>query len=268
MSSTSERRLQVEGLSKHFAGLKALDGVGFGLAAGECVALIGPNGAGKSTCFACIAGQLPPSAGELRWGGVRLNGLSPAQRLVHGVARTFQVAQTFESLTVLENLQLSLSVGHLSLLDRLSTRHRTAALQLLDALDMGDWASTEVSVLPYGLRKRLELGMAQAGLQARARAAGPGLLLLDEPAAGLGPQERLGLMQHVRALARTHGHAVLYTEHNMDAVFGVADRVIVLMGGRVVVDGTAQEVLRHERVRQQYLGTHGEMAGGGRDAAR
>jgi branched-chain amino acid transport system ATP-binding protein len=266
--SPTGKRLQVVGLRKHFAGLKAIDGVDFGLTAGECVALIGPNGAGKSTCFACIAGQLVPSAGDLFWGDVRLNSLSPAQRLEHGLARTFQVAKTFESLTVLENLQLALSLGHLSLLDRLSRRHRTAAQQLLDALDMGDWAATEVSVLPYGLRKRLDLGMAQAGLQVRAQASGPGLLLLDEPAAGLGPEERLGLMRHVRSLAQAHGHAVLYTEHNMDAVFGVADRVIVLMGGRIVVDGTADEVLRHERVRQQYLGTHGWTPAGDTDAAR
>jgi branched-chain amino acid transport system ATP-binding protein len=265
--SKATSHLQVEGLHKHFAGLKALDGVSFSLAAGECVALIGPNGAGKSTCFACIAGQLVPSAGQLLWRGQALQGLSPAKRLHMGLARTFQVAQTFESLTVLENLQLALSVGRLSLFDRLSERHLPAAQQLLEALDMGAWAGTVVSVLPYGLRKRLELGMAQAGLQAKARDAAPGLLLLDEPAAGLGPEERLGLMQHVRALAHRQGHAVLYTEHNMDAVFGVADRVIVLMGGRIVVDGGAQEVLGHERVRQQYLGGQGWPSAGGTDAA-
>jgi branched-chain amino acid transport system ATP-binding protein len=116
--SKATSHLQVEGLHKHFAGLKALDGVSFSLAAGECVALIGPNGAGKSTCFACIACQLVPSAGQLLWRGQALQGLSPAKRLHMGLARTFQVAQTFESLTVLEKHQIALSGGRFSVLDR------------------------------------------------------------------------------------------------------------------------------------------------------
>ena len=248
--------LQVRDLKRHFGGVRALDGVSFELAAGHCVALIGPNGAGKSTCFACLAGQQQPQSGQVLWAGQPLLGLSPAERLQRGVARTFQVAQTFEALTVLQNLQLVLSAGQLSWWDRLDRRHTHAAEALLEPMDLLAHRHAVVADLPYGAKKRLELAMALAGwpdVHIGTPADVPRLLLLDEPAAGLAPAERQAMMALVRRVAAS-GVTVLYTEHNMDAVFGVADRVLVLMQGRLVADGTPEQVAQDPRVLQDYLG--------------
>lgn len=254
--------LQVRDLKRHFGGVRALDGVSFELAAGQCVALIGPNGAGKSTCFACLAGQQQPQSGQVLWAGQSLLGLSPAQRLQRGVARTFQVAQTFEALTVLQNLQLVLSAGQLSWWDRLDARDRHAAEALLEPMDLLAHRHAVVADLPYGAKKRLELAMALAGwpdghLDSPSV---PRLLLLDEPAAGLAPAERQAMMALVRRVADS-GVTVLYTEHNMDAVFGVADRVLVLMQGSLVADGTPEQVSQDPQVRQNYLGSDFELPG-------
>jgi branched-chain amino acid transport system ATP-binding protein len=244
--------LQVRDLKRHFGGVRALDGVSFDLSAGQCVALIGPNGAGKSTCFACLAGQQQPQSGQVLWAGQALLGLTPAQRLQRGVARTFQVAQTFEALTVLQNLQLVLSAEQLSWWDRLDARSPQAAEALLEAMDLQPLRHAVVAGLPYGAKKRLELAMALAAWPDGA-ADVPRLLLLDEPAAGLAPAERQAMMALVRRVAQG-GVTVLYTEHNMDAVFGVADRVLVLMQGRLVADGTPEAVAQDAQVRASYLG--------------
>ncbi len=250
--------LQVRGLVKHFGGVQAVKGVDFEVAAGECVALIGPNGAGKSTCFACIAGQHLPTQGEVFWRGQRIDGWRAPQRLRVGVARTFQVAQTFEALTVRQNLQLALSArGPLSAWRTLNNLHRAAATGLLAQVGLGDAADLDVLGLPYGAKKRLELAIALAGISGSDGAGEapqpPRLLLLDEPAAGLAGPERAQLMQLVRELAAS-GISVLYTEHNMDAVFGVADRVLVLIDGLLVANGKPADVARQAEVRTRYLG--------------
>ena len=241
--------LQVQQIVKYFGGVHAVDGVSFDVAAGECVALIGPNGAGKSTCFACIAGQYPLTGGHILWNGKALEQLAPAARLQHGVARTFQVAQVFEALTVLQNVQLTIqaSIAHqaISAFKRLDGQSREAASALLQETGLTDVANEDVLRLSYGAKKRLELAMALAS--------SPKLLLLDEPAAGLGEAERASLMQLVKKLAG-QGMAVLYTEHNMDAVAGVADRVLVLIEGRLAAQGTFEEISRDATVRRLYLG--------------
>lgn len=242
--------LHVRGLVKHFGGVQAVKGISFDVQPGECVALIGPNGAGKSTSFACVAGQHALTQGEVRWAGQRIDRLSPAQRQRLGVARTFQVAQTFEALTVRANLELLLAAPHgLRAGNRLLDRPRAAADALLAQVDLTALADTDAADLPYGAKKRLELAMALAGLPA----SGPRLLLLDEPAAGLAAAERAALMALVSQLAAS-GVAVLYTEHNMDAVFGVADRVLVLIDGQIAAQGTPDEVARNATVLQRYLG--------------
>ncbi|PUE43425.1 ABC transporter ATP-binding protein [Limnohabitans sp. Hippo3] len=257
--------LQVRGLAKHFGGVRALDGVDFSVPAGQCVALIGPNGAGKSTCFACLAGQQVPTAGEVLWQGQSLLGKPPAERQRLGVARTFQVAQTFEALTVLQNIQLVLRCAQpLAWWDRLDRRQPERAMRLAAQAGLRVQAHTTVADLPYGAKKRLELAMALAGLpnavpHPGAHAA-PSLLLLDEPAAGLALAERADMMALVRQVA-TQGVTVLYTEHNMDAVFGVADRVLVLMHGRLVADGLPEAVAQDPQVRERYLGLDFDMKG-------
>jgi branched-chain amino acid transport system ATP-binding protein len=254
MSAKSPLALQVQGLVKHFGGVRALDGVSFDVPSGQCVALIGPNGAGKSTCFACLAGQQVPTAGEVLWQSQSLLGKPPAERQRLGVARTFQVAQTFEALTVLQNIQLVLrGVAPLAWWDRLDRRQPGRALKLAAQAGLQDHAHATVADLPYGAKKRLELAMALAGLPETGAYQGAALLLLDEPAAGLALAERADMMALVRQVA-SQGVTVLYTEHNMDAVFGVADRVLVLMQGRLVADGLPEVVAQDPQVRERYLG--------------
>jgi branched-chain amino acid transport system ATP-binding protein len=258
---STEKALQVSGLAKHFGGVRALDGVDFEVSSGQCVALIGPNGAGKSTCFACLAGQQVPSSGQVLWQGLSLLDKSPAERQRLGVARTFQVAQTFEALTVLQNIQLVLrSAKPLAWWDRLDHRNAHQALQLAEQAGLQSQAQATVADLPYGAKKRLELAMALAGLPERGADPAPCLLLLDEPAAGLALAERADMMALVRQVA-TQGVTVLYTEHNMDAVFGVADRVLVLMQGRLVADGLPEVVAQDPQVRERYLGIDFDMKG-------
>jgi branched-chain amino acid transport system ATP-binding protein len=247
--------LEVQGLHKQFGGVQAVRGLTFSVNGGECVALIGPNGAGKSTTFACIAGQHPPSLGQVVWRGHRLDHLSPAQRLALGVARTFQVAQIFEALTVLQNVQLALRrdlAPHC--LDTLSGFEVAKSLQLLSQMDLTAAANQRAMSLSYGAKKRLEMAIALGGIaDANETPATSALLLLDEPAAGLALSERAALMRLVKSQAQA-GHAVLYTEHNMDAVFGVADRVLVLIEGAIAAQGTPEQVARDPLVRAQYLG--------------
>jgi branched-chain amino acid transport system ATP-binding protein len=241
--------LKVHQLVKHFGGIKAVDGISFEVQAGECVALIGPNGAGKSTCFACIAGQHRPSSGSMTWEGQPLNGLKPGARLRQGVARTFQVAQVFEALTVLQNVQLAaqayIGLEAMSGFKKLAVQSVDSSHVLLEQTGLAAVAHRDVLSLPYGAKKRLELAIALA--------AHPRLLLLDEPAAGLESQERASLMQLVKSLA-AQNMAVLYTEHNMDAVSGVADRVLVLMEGSLAAQGSFEEISRDSLVRSRYLG--------------
>lgn len=243
--------LRVQDLLRHYGGIKALDGVSFEVVSGQCVALIGPNGAGKSTCFACLAGQQTPGAGRVFWHGRDVTALLPAQRQALGMARTFQVAQTFEALTVVQNLQLVRARQRLSWWDRLAGREHAQALLALAQVGLAEQADAVVADLPYGAKKRLELAMALAGWPDTQGA--PRLLLLDEPAAGLAPEERSVMMALVRQVADS-GATVLYTEHNMDAVFGVADRVLVLMQGRLVADGSPEAVAQDPQVRELYLG--------------
>ena len=251
--------LQVQELVKHFGGVKAVNGVSFEVRAGECVALIGPNGAGKSTCFACIAGQHSLTSGQVIWNGQRIDRWPVQQRLKAGVARTFQVAQTFEALTVLQNVQLTMgNAKGLSTWRSIDTQHRDCARALLDKLGLLPLAHIDVLGLPYGAKKRLELAIALAGIDAAVQT--PRLLLLDEPAAGLAGSERAALMQEVKSLAHAStgdaSMAVLYTEHNMDAVFGVADRVLVLIDGQLAATGSPDEIAKNGAVRSRYLGQH------------
>jgi branched-chain amino acid transport system ATP-binding protein len=242
--------LEVRELSRAFGGLQALRGVRFTVAAGELAAMIGPNGAGKTTCFNCIGGQLRPDAGSVRLAGKELVGLPPRTVWRHGVGRTFQITRTFGSMTVAENVQQAL-ISHHGQSRRLwpyaGRLHREEATGLLQHVDMADQAGRACSVLAYGDLKRVELAIALAGA--------PRLLLMDEPTAGMAPAERIGLMVLVQTIVRERGLAVLFTEHDMDVVFGHADRVMVLDRGRLLADGTPDEVRADPAVQEVYLGT-------------
>lgn len=241
--------LRVSGLAKAFGGVQALRGVGFSVDAGEMLAMIGPNGAGKSTCFNLVNGQLAPDAGRIELDGKSITGLAPRAIWRLGVGRTFQVTATFASMTVRENVQVAL----LSHARRLASPFASAArmhVQDADALlaqvGMAPQAERPAAVLAYGDLKRLELAMALANR--------PRLLLMDEPTAGMAAGERAALMRLASTLAKASGIAVLFTEHDMDAVFTHADRIIVLADGELIAEGTPAQVRADRRVREAYLG--------------
>ncbi len=241
--------LAVQGLSKAFGGLRAVQQVSFELAAGELLALIGPNGAGKSTCFNMVNGQLKPDVGSVRLAGQELIGLAPNDIWRLGVGRTFQIAQTFASLTVIENVQLAL-LSHAGQARRFwrSARgqFRREALALLNSVGMAAQAERATSVLAYGDVKRVELALALSNQ--------PRLLLMDEPTAGMAPGERQQLMELTRRVAREQGIGVLFTEHSMDVVFAHADRLIVLARGELIAGGPPATVRDDPRVREVYFG--------------
>ena len=247
--------LSVRGLGKSFGGVHAVDGIDFELRAGELLALIGPNGAGKSTTFNMINGQLRADRGSIVLDGKNLLGLSPHAICRHGVARTFQIAQTFASMTVIENVQMSVLSHHrqvFSLWRRANQAHRHESMTLLGQVGLQDQADKPASTLAYGDVKRLELAMALAGR--------PQLLLMDEPTAGMGSSERHALMSLTKRLVTEQGIAVLFTEHSMDVVFAYADRILVLARGRLIADGSPEEVRDDPKVQQVYLGS-GVVAG-------
>ena len=242
--------LVVQDLGKSFGGNRAVDGIGFSVARGELLALIGPNGAGKSTTFNMVNGQLAPDSGSVRLDGQELVGRKPRDIWKLGVGRTFQIAETFASLTVVENVQMALlsADGLLNRLWRRAAAHRRAdALALLEQVGMANQADRPCSVLAYGDVKRVELAIALAN--------DPKLLLMDEPTAGMAPQERNALMALTKRLVVERQLAVLFTEHSMDVVFAYADRTIVLARGRLIAEGRPAEIRDHPQVQAVYFGT-------------
>jgi branched-chain amino acid transport system ATP-binding protein len=245
--------LEAQDLRKSFGGVHAVQDVSFAVGPGEMLALIGPNGAGKSTCFNMLNGQLRPDAGAVRLQGHDITGLRPRQVSRLGVGRTFQITATFGSMTVRENLQVAL-LSHRRRLGGLwrpvAGLEREAAEALLVRLGMADQAGRPCGILAYGDLKRVELAVALAN--------DPVLLLMDEPTAGMAPQERVALMALAASIARERGIAVLFTEHDMDVVFGHADRILVLDRGRVIAAGPPDAVRADPRVREVYLGRGGQ----------
>ncbi|KQM79549.1 ABC transporter ATP-binding protein [Xylophilus sp. Leaf220] len=242
--------LQVSGLGKSFGGVKAVDGIDFNLHKGELLALIGPNGAGKSTTFNMVNGQLPADRGSIRLEGQELIGRRPRAIWRMGVGRTFQIAETFASLTVVENVQMALLSydDKLFAMWRRAADHRRAdALALLEQVGMRTQADRPCSELAYGDVKRVELAIAMAN--------DPKLLLMDEPTAGMAPKERNDLMALTKQLVIDRGMAVLFTEHSMDVVFAYADRTIVLARGRLIAEGKPLEIRDHPKVQEVYFGT-------------
>ncbi len=241
--------LRVHGLCKAFGGVRAVRDVDFAVDSGETVALIGPNGAGKTTCFNMIGGQLRPDAGHIEFKDHDLSRMPPQRIWKLGVGRTFQVAATFSSMTVRENVQMAL-ISHRAALGRLMSPVRSMyvdeAQMLLETVGMADHAEQACGLLAYGDLKRLELALALSNE--------PALLLMDEPTAGVAAGERAELMDLIARTVRDQGISVLFTEHDMDVVFGYAQRIIVLHRGQVVADGAPDVVRGDTRVRDIYLG--------------
>ena len=260
-SHSNSALLDVQHLHKAFGGNQAVSDVSFNLQAGELLALIGPNGAGKSTTFNLVNGQLAPDSGSISLKGVSLLGRKPHELWHMGVSRTFQIAQTFGSLTVAENVQMALlSADGQSLSPwRRATHYRSAnALQLLEQVQLDTQAHRPCSALAYGDVKRLELAMALANE--------PRLLLMDEPTAGMAPDERHALMALTRSLVNQRGVAVLFTEHSMDVVFEHADRVLVMARGALIAQGTPAQVQANPQVQAVYFGSGKTFGGSGTPA--
>ncbi len=241
--------LSARGLHKAFGGVQAVRGVDLDVRPGEIAALIGPNGAGKTTCFDLLGGQLRPDAGRVRLGGRDVTGRAPHDLARLGVGRTFQITAAFGSMTVRENVQVACLARHRrqgGLVAPAAGRFVVEADALLDRVGMADQAVRACGILAYGDLKRVELAVALAH--------DPTLLLMDEPTAGLAQAERHTLMALVVSLVRERRLTVLFTEHDMDVVFGHAARVLVMHRGELIADGPPEAVRADPRVQAVYLG--------------
>jgi len=245
----SEPLLQVTNLAKRFEGIVATDNLTLDVAAGELHAVIGPNGAGKTTLIGQLGGQVTPDSGRIRFAGNDITALPIHRRCRLGLARTFQIASLFLDLSVLDNVALAVQAhaGHSFRFwrdARSEPELRQPARTALARVGLAQRADLPASALSHGEHRQLELAMALAGQ--------PRMLLLDEPMAGLGPEESARIIEMLRALKQDL--IILLVEHDMEAVFALADRITVLVYGRVIASGTPEAVRANEEVRRAYLG--------------
>ncbi|MCK6066146.1 MULTISPECIES: ABC transporter ATP-binding protein [Microbacterium] len=244
--------LRVRGLKKSYGAVHAVRGVDLDVAPAECVSIIGPNGAGKSTLFGTIAGEHRATAGTIEFEGRSVTSWSAARLARHGVSRTFQVARLFTSRTVEDNLAISRAVSEgrgARFWDRLGGAAATQArvADVMDELDLHDIARVPAGVLPQGDRKRLELAMALVQ--------DPQMLLLDEPTAGMSLDDTARTIATLQRIRSDHGNmTVVLTAHDMDVVFALSDRVVLMGQGVVVIEGTPSEVEQAPETRELYLG--------------
>jgi branched-chain amino acid transport system ATP-binding protein len=245
----SEALLSTRGLVKRFGGLLATDNLSIEVRAGEIHALIGPNGAGKTTLVSQLTGNLRPDSGTIHFAGRDVTHLPIHARVRLGLARSFQITAVLREFTALENVALAVQAhaGHSFRFlgdARFDMSLREPAWQALEIVGLDARAGVSAAALSHGEQRQLEIAMALAGQ--------PRLLLLDEPMAGMGPEESKDLVQLLRRLKERCG--ILLIEHDMDAVFALADRITVLVYGRAIASGTATEIRANPEVRQAYLG--------------
>jgi branched-chain amino acid transport system ATP-binding protein len=243
--------LELEGVSRHFGALRALDDVSMTIAAGERRAVIGANGAGKTTLFNVVTGDFPATRGRVRFFGDDVTLLPPYERVRAGLRRTYQSSLLFRELTVRDNLFLAVrgvARGRFSLVrPRRESTTRASAADLLRRVRLESVADERVAVLSHGQQRQLEIGMALAGA--------PRLILFDEPAAGLSPAERRELVALLRALPPHMGFVLI--EHDLDIALRVVDRVTVLHNGRLLKEGTPEEIEGDAEVQAIYMGGRG-----------
>ncbi|UKJ73455.1 ABC transporter ATP-binding protein [Azospirillum brasilense] len=247
--------LSTDSLVKRFGGLAATDGLSLSVAEGELHALIGPNGAGKTTLIGQLSGELTPDSGTILFDGRDVTRLPVHKRAQRGLARSFQITSIFPSFTALDNVALAVQAhaGHSFRFWRdagCDRRLADPARSVLERVGLGDRADTRADALAHGEKRQLELAMALA--------TGPRLLLLDEPMAGMGPEDSARMVELLRELKG--GVTILLVEHDMDAVFALADRITVLVRGKDLASGTPEQIRNDPAVREAYLGDELEVA--------
>lgn len=248
--------IELKEVGKKFGGITAVDDLSFTANEHQIIGLIGPNGAGKTTVFNLITGVYKPTAGNIIFQGKNINGLPPDKIVQHGIARTFQNIRLFRNLTALQNVCIALdrklkySLGSALMVlpgVRAAERQvRQQALELLGIIGLEDNANTRADALPYGLQRKLEI--------ARALALNPKLLLLDEPAAGMNPEESRQLAGLIMDIYRRFDLTILLIEHHMDVVMEVCQKIVVLNFGEKLSEGTTNEIQSDPRVLEAYLG--------------
>lgn len=241
--------LKVEGISKSFGALKAVDNVNLGVDEEEQVAIIGPNGAGKTTFFNLITSYLPADSGKVLFKGEELTKLSSDQIIRRGVGRSFQIVNIFPETSVFESIQMTLLAARrrsYNLFSPAKKMYREDTERVLEAVGLTKLADVPGGSLSHGDKKRLEMGMVLA--------LKPKLILLDEPTAGMAPEETLATMALVKELAEKEHLTMIFTEHNMSVVFDWAKRIVVMHQGRIIADGKPEEIKENPEVRRVYLG--------------
>lgn len=242
--------LSVRNISKHFGGIRAVNGVSFDVRKGEILGLIGPNGSGKSTLFNCILGQLKPTRGHCEINGKSTDGVRPASLSLMGVGRTFQQLSVFPKMTVLDNVILAGQEHEGTMLSRLfgpgDAGLTDKARQLIEFFRLTPYLDTEAGSLSYGQQKLVDAAMAFM--------AGPGIVLLDEPAGGVNLTMLAHLKDRLRTYNRDHGTTFVVIEHNMEFVMSLCTRIIVLAQGEVIAEGTPDEIRSNQMVIDAYLG--------------
>jgi branched-chain amino acid transport system ATP-binding protein len=248
--------LEIKNLTKTWGGLRAMDNVSLAFASGSLSAVIGPNGAGKSTFFNLISGAFPANSGEVLLDGENVIRLSKAERMHRGIGRAFQVASCFPTMTVMENLMAAVT-AHVGQWGNLSRRFpppgvRERAEEVMELVGLTRVPHVEAAILSHGDQKLLDIAIALA-LE-------PKVLLLDEPTAGMGPEERWRMIERVRGLWEKRKLTLVFIEHDMDIVFQVASTIRVLCYGRVLAEGTPDEIRNNQAVIDAYLGTEEHAA--------
>ena len=243
--------LEVDRVVKSFGGLRALQDVSFSVEKGEIRAVIGPNGAGKSTLFNVMTGLLTPDSGTVSFEGDRISGLPPHRVIRKGIGRSFQITNIFPRMSVFENVQVALFAHHRTGRDPLRLARTFAdiaeeTLAILAQVGLADRSDLSASILSHGDQKRLEIAISLA--------ARPKLLMLDDPTAGMSRFESRETVTLLRKISEEQGLTLVFTEHDMDIVFGISDRITVLQQGTVIADGTPAGIRANAEVRKAYLG--------------
>jgi len=248
--------LELKNVTKTFGGIVAVKDVSFSMGSGELIGLIGPNGAGKTTIFNLITGVYKPTEGKIFFEGRDITGVTPVSIVKSGIARTFQNIRLFNKLSVLENIRTVLyreadySLGDALIrtpkVTRIEKKLYDKSLEYLEVVGLTDYIKNQADSLPYGLQRKLEI--------ARALALDPKLLLLDEPAAGMNPDECIDLVELIIKIKKTYNLTIILIEHHMDVVMELCPRILVINFGEMLMEGTKQEVQNDPRVLQAYLG--------------